>query len=154
MFFYCNARSLKNKLNHLNYLTNLNYHILGFTETWLNSSIENYSLLANSDYAIFRTDRKTKGGCVAIFVKSDLLPILLDSFIIQGINLLTVLVYNVCIILVYIPPKFVHHTEGHKHILITGDFNFPNINWSNPSLTCTTTEDMFTNFVQYCHCHN
>jgi hypothetical protein len=68
-----NARSLKNKLNDLDYTLNVcKPGILCVTESWLRPSITNNSI-HNSCYSLFRKDRhdNREGGGVCIFTNND-----------------------------------------------------------------------------------
>ena len=62
-----NARSLCNKLDDLSlFLSEQNIDICCVTETRFNSNVPD-SLICPKGYAVFRYDRSTPGGGVAIF---------------------------------------------------------------------------------------
>lgn len=67
-----NAQSLSNKVDKLEYLL-LTYdpHITIITETWLHEGIDD-SVLIPPRYQIFRRDRPTRGGGVAIVLKDGI----------------------------------------------------------------------------------
>ena len=146
--FYINARSIVNKLDEFElYIDEEKPDIIGITETWLTSDIEN-SELDTDDYTVFRRDRqhsnKTRGGGVLLLVKNSLVAvpredIFSTSFpesvwcnIGSGKDKLLV---GVC----YRPPDssvaddealFSLVTRVSKErTLIIGDFNFPDIHW-------------------------
>ena len=68
--FYTNARSVINKLEELElYVHEEKPHIIGITETWGNSKIEN-SEISFDGYQTFRKDRKNRiGGGVLLYNK-------------------------------------------------------------------------------------
>ena len=69
--YFCNARSVCNKLPTLSAIVNSHlYDILIFTETWLNDAIPNAMLLNNNYYNLYRHDRVTKshGGGILIYI--------------------------------------------------------------------------------------
>ena len=69
-----NCRSVKNKLTDLHYLLNTgSTDILVLTETWLDVSIPNSIVAPNGIYRVFRHDRASAGGGVAILVKDCIL---------------------------------------------------------------------------------
>ena len=146
--FYANVRSLKNKLDYLKFFLNTyTYDVIAFSETWLNKHIEDYSLITDMKYQIFRSDRNNakKWGGIALLINSQFLPRLLDSKEICGINLLTVSINNFLLILVYIPPDkandkksisaltnyILNWTTGFDNFAIFGDFNLPSLFGNN-----------------------
>ena len=141
---YTNARSIVNKLDELHlYLSEEKPDIVGITETWLNSSIDNSELNVDG-YTIFRRDRdsnsKQRGGGVLLLIKeqfnADLRDDLYDTDFPECIwcnvefSKLNILV-GVC----YRPPNtdprcnealidLINKACKHE-VLILGDFNFP-----------------------------
>lgn len=123
-----------------------NYHILVFTETWLNDSYFNAEILCNK-YNIFRRDRGSYGGGVLIAVSNDLscerLPN--DSnieFVAVAVKLKCKKIFVTCS---YIPPsspQFVYSKHGediriisgcaneNDSLVILGDFNMPSVSWN------------------------
>ena len=64
-----NARSLCNKIDEFClFLSEQNVDICCVTETWFNSNVPD-SLICPKGYAVFRRDRDTPGGGVAIFAR-------------------------------------------------------------------------------------
>lgn len=71
-FLHVNARSILPKLDQLKvWVESSNPDVLVITETWLRNSIP-YPDLYLSGYNLFRQDRSSKGGGVAIFTKEYL----------------------------------------------------------------------------------
>ena len=69
--YYCNARSICNKLPMLISLLYSNiYDILIFTETWLNNNMFNSLLNLNDKHMLYRLDRNinTHGGGILVYV--------------------------------------------------------------------------------------
>lgn len=150
--FYTNARSLVNKLDELNlYLIEEKPDIIGITETWLNSSIDDSELKADG-YAVFRRDRdnkyKQRGGGVLLLVKEHFNAELRDDLYDNNfpeciwcsieVNKINILV-GVC----YRPPdtdqncvealiNIINKASKHR-CLILGDFNFPHLDWLDDS---------------------
>lgn len=134
------------------------------TETWLKSEIEN-STICPSNFNIVRSDRKSKGGGIAIFVnkKYPFIPILSVStphFEILSIDLIITLNEKTRIILVYFPPKFsknqaalyklcneLYTLSGVDHnTIIVGDFNLSDVSWENNS-SKNPTDKIFLDFL-------
>ena len=64
-----NARRLCNKLNEFHLcLSDHNIDVCCVTETWHNNSIP-HSFVCPKDYVVYRHDRCSVGGGVAVFVK-------------------------------------------------------------------------------------
>lgn len=71
---HLNIRSLRNKVTDItDILLKGNLHILGITETLLDSTFEDSSLHIQG-YSIYRKDRNARGGGVAIFIQ-DHIPV-------------------------------------------------------------------------------
>ncbi len=155
---HTNACSLVPKLVEVNILINsFSENILCITETWLNYEVTDAEV-ALENYNIFRGDRQSGrwGGCVALYVKSALLPhcfsldLNTDSFFAEVVacqiphpsQLLTVLrvyksptspeAYDEQII------RAICLVANQPGIcLILGDFNAPHINWQTS--TCSAS---------------
>ncbi len=72
--YYQNVRGLNTKLTDL-YLnsSNFNFHIIGFTETWLKPHIFDNEIL-NSEFQIFRCDRLNRIGGGVLFAVHSSIP--------------------------------------------------------------------------------
>jgi len=78
MCYYCNARSLKNKLSDLHALLYSNrYSIICFSESWLSLVVSDGILDPRGLYNIYRKDREDGFPGVVIFVSKyiDSVPI-------------------------------------------------------------------------------
>ena len=72
---YFNARSIKNKLEEFHARVYLeNPDIIAITESWLDDSF-NAGEVFPSEYSVFRNDRNTHGGGVALGIKCYLNPV-------------------------------------------------------------------------------
>ena len=72
LFFYCNARSLSNKIAELQLVVkDLKPLFFVVVETWLNSSFDS-SLLDLGNYSLFRKDRPSRGGGLLMAAMSRL----------------------------------------------------------------------------------
>ena len=79
------------------------FDIFLVTETWLSSAIYNNELLP-SGYTVYRKDRESRGGGVAIFAKSSLsTSLLVNDSTIEGISI--TLIPNIIITCIYVPPN-------------------------------------------------
>ena len=75
-----NAGSIGNKMDRE--LVNLVYSfsnrpaIIGISETWLSSNINDSELSINGQYTVFRSDRQTRGGGVCLLIMNSLKGVL------------------------------------------------------------------------------
>ena len=78
---YFNARSIKNKLDEFHARVYLDKpDIIAITESWLDDSF-NAGEVFPSEYIVFRNDRNTHGGGVALGIKCNLNPVLRSEFL-------------------------------------------------------------------------
>ena len=129
-----------------------------FTETWLTDSISDFEILPTK-FSIFRKDRSSRGGGVLIAVDASL-----PCSIISSPSTLEVITVSIGIHLpvilctVYVPPNstddyqvsllnyLTELSSSSAHVIIVGDFNLPDINWS--SLTgMSSSSKLFCEFV-------
>lgn len=163
--FYQNTRGLKTKLNEFYLsLSENDFEIVCITETWLNSTIYDGELF-DDRYLVYRSDRnlrstdKSDGGGVLIAVKKTLLSSRIsacnadqcdDVWVKITLNDNTSLV----ICCAYCFPNlneqqytdFLEYSSNiliHKYsksrVIFCGDFNHPDIVWSNVNNECTPT---------------
>lgn len=144
---FFNARSLVNKLPQFQSLVlSLNYDVICVTETWLTDLIFDQEILP-SNYIIHRNDRKSRGGGVLIATKSSIHA---TSFSnpdhLEIVSLLLHLHVPLALCCIYIPPTpdssyianlityISEDVSSHcKDIVLLGDFNMPDIDWSTLS---------------------
>lgn len=161
--FLANARSVKGKVNELKVLST-QCDIMCLTETHLDSSIHNSTILEANDKIIHRNDRNIHGGGVIIALQTEIvhervfvdLPCILEYVAVvfesNKCNVLLICIYN--------PPVkhcadelqlLLDHFMGKypKYILmLTGDFNMPDINWSLHSVKKESqSKGIHTNFL-------
>ena len=125
-----------------------NTFLMNFTETWLKKEIQDDKI---PGFTIFRSDRtskkKKKGGGAAIYLKNGYEAELLMSYQIESCEVVAIKIkeINIINIVIYRPPDtnlitFRKVIDKIKHklavmdapeptVLITGDFNFPFIEW-------------------------
>ena len=147
---YCNARSVRNKLDDLKGLLACEViHIIGITESW--TSDEDLATFLNiNGFLLFRKDRIGKrGGGVLIYVHEDITcsELILENKL-QGIEALWIRLNNskgnvLTIGNIYRPPSCMQDhdvslfsaiyevCQGSGDIVLMGDFNFPAIDWEN-----------------------
>lgn len=135
-------------------VNNLPHDVIILTETWLNFSILD-SELFDASYQIFRRDRHDEedsnvvGGGILFAIKTSLTCYLIDDFRATGVEALCIKIKlesgHLFIISAYIPPSSNNDAyeklndcieniyelmEPEDEILIVGDFNLPNLNWT------------------------
>ena len=114
--FYCNSRSLLNKLPLLYHLLDSKkFHVILFCETWLQDIHTDNLLVSGSGYNVFRYDRASRGGGVCIFTHPNLHIINhkagrhhLVEYVVIELNLPNPT--RLCCI--YIPPQFSKSTSN------------------------------------------
>lgn len=129
--------------------------VVVLTETWLSEDIYDSEFVPNN-YQVFRKDRDRRGGGVAILYKASLQLIRLPD--VTGVEGIFCKVYadNIKYLLgaIYRPPNspvpVLHHLKEYiqchvkpgDRIIMTGDFNFPNIDWCTfSSQSCNLMEN-------------
>ena len=130
-----------NKLSILFYiLITYNFDIFVVSETWLSSDMFDNEIMPPG-YCVYRNDRSSRGGGVAIYVKLSCPSSLLfsqDSF--EGIYIL--ISSSLDISCVYVPPAsdfsyilalldFITNLKIKHCHLVLGDFNMPDICWDS-----------------------
>ena len=166
-FWYQNVRSLNANyrdsptncvLNKLSCLQDVVYgnsiDVIALTETWLSNRVRNDDILPVG-YKLFRRDRQTgkRGGGVLLAVKDSVRTEPTD-FVSDSLELTSVVINSsskrVLVAVCYRPPdssidflhelnrflKFVAHSQF-KNVVLMGDFNYPNIQWSDGSCFST-----------------
>ena len=154
-FYYQNVRGLRTKTNDLFLsLSQCDYDIIAFTETWLHSGIQNSELTNN--YRIYRCDRNeqtsrhARGGGVMIAVKSDLQS---TAVCISGCDQLEQIIvrvvvpnFDIIVCSIYLPPnseliryeqhalcvqKLIDLAGDRNVVLVVGDYNLPLLRWTH-----------------------
>ena len=150
-------RSLVNKLqNFQTYIYTSTPDIIGVTETWLNDSILNNEILPY-DYSIFRKDRNSRGGGALLAIHISIPTKIIPSP--PNLEIIVVeLIHVKCIVCcVYSPPtvslttftdtlSFLSNLASDHNVLIIGDFNLPDLNWSTLSGS-SVMSNLFCDFV-------
>ena len=143
--FYANAQSVVNKLEELElYVHEEKLHIIGITESWGNSKIEN-SEISFDGYQIFRKDRKERiGGGVLLYIRNDIKAVRREIFEQNEIETIWCEIFvggdGTLIGVSYRSPtscvaedealfKMIENVSD-KKIMLMGDFNFGHINWA------------------------
>ncbi|XP_045128934.1 uncharacterized protein LOC123514804 [Portunus trituberculatus] len=159
-----NARSLRNKFSDLETLAALeNYHIIGITESWLNSANRDFLAEYNlPGYDMFSCERQDRiGGGVLLYVKASLQPTIFKTDKINNIDSvflhLRVRSKKIVIGLVYRPPA--QNISSDKNLqdqiteisnnfdtVICGDFNLPVNSWGSP-LNSRSGQDLYNSLL-------
>jgi exonuclease III len=156
LFSVFNARSLNNKLPDLHYLLrSQEFDVLCVTETWLHESVLNSTILDGSPYSLFRSDRQTGhgGGGVCIFTNNNTTKVICIP-VPSKFSSLELCVVDLChvapgcaLFVCYRPPSADSDLAAVQYlcnmrdclgdlfpanssVIIFGDFNLPNIDWS------------------------
>ena len=131
------------------------------TETWLSEKHFNVEILPE-DYNVFRVDRICKtGGGVLIVTRESSFPETKQVYFSQTAELEIVCIEcttnssRILVVCCYRPPnscsewllsfnEFLNYVSDlYKKIIITGDFNFPRISWSENVVTATGESERF-----------
>lgn len=143
-FYYCNARSLVNKRAEFDLLLR-QYDILSITETWFNESITHAMYNGSNNFNVYRKDRNSRGGGVAVFVKKcykSCLVKLNECF--ENVEAIAIDIIGdqpFRIVTAYRPPNY--DLDKSKllceflsvicdvsfPVIIAGDFNYPSLSW-------------------------
>lgn len=155
---YQNVRGLRTKLVNLrcSFPLLLSYDVIILTETWLSPDIHS-SELGFEGFRIFRLDRNSlnspfsRGGGVLIAIKDKFKSSFANTHIVNVEQVFATLTYGSFTLLIgaiYLPPNTAlpiieSHTTvleelissiNPSSVLLCGDFNFPNVTWSNGNL--------------------
>ncbi len=138
--FSANCRSAKGKTHDISSLT-LGYNIICLTETHIDSTVNNRTLIDRGDLIFYRKDRNINGGGVLIAINEQLQPKLIklpeteDEIIFVRIKgCISIGCYyrrhqgrpiNSFIDSI----NYVFNKYPQDHILIVGDMNFPGFDW-------------------------
>ena len=166
--FSANAQSLSNKYGALSALLMKGLACIAFTETWLASSIPDSLVLQKEsvNYTIHRCDRNGRGGGVALIVHTSISSTLVCKESVKDSHELIAvdLIVNgdvFRIIVVYRTPKSTDElstrlfssiadlTSCAHPVVITGDFNFPELKWESHD-TGLITSRISSEFVSLC----
>ena len=134
------------------YVSNNNIILMNLTETWLKKKIQDVEI---PNFTTFRCDRKSKkkkGGGVAIYLRNGFEARVLLEERVESCEILAIHIekLNILNIVIYRPPD-THSTEfasvmdkirkllskmasPEPSVIITGDFNFPFIEWKRGDL--------------------
>uniref|UniRef100_A0AC35FGR8 Endonuclease/exonuclease/phosphatase domain-containing protein n=1 Tax=Panagrolaimus sp. PS1159 TaxID=55785 RepID=A0AC35FGR8_9BILA len=171
--FLINSRSLVKKLHVLDhFIITCKPDILFITETWLNSSVCDSTVIHQNNYSIIRKDRdqisNIRGGGILIFINNKLnfLPLSFSSiFEMDGIDLF--INDNIFrFVIFYRPPKTNSAVTVQmfdelnncfnqpspfqpNHLICLGDFNLPKINWVNGCPTPTSNTNIEKRIITF-----
>ena len=164
---FANARSIRNKSIAVELLLNaIDYDIVSFVETYLTSDDTSAKYLAGCGdvYDLFRCDRTSRaGGGVAVYCKRCLNPVRLavpDTFSnLEAVCIDLNINHNTRILCIYRPPNcnslysdnlcelITYFVSGSDNIVIFGDFNLPDIQWSSYSYPSTRLYQSFMDCI-------
>ncbi|XP_065684273.1 uncharacterized protein LOC136096666 [Hydra vulgaris] len=170
MIWYTNATSLNNKIDELRLQCEIyKPDVICVTETWFKAE----SVVNIISYNIFRSDRKTHGGGVCIYVKQCINQFetsnlqLNNNFIKQIWTCICFKNNKMLIGCIYRPPDIPHeynnyvllsinaakmsiYQKEYSDLFITGDFNYNTIDWSdnNCPFSATDNESQTNKFIE------
>jgi len=125
---------------------------IAITETWLDSMFDDAAILAYfPNYCVFRADRQSHGGGCVLLCRSDLMCSILNVCCEDGVESLFVTIPKcdrpAVIGVVYRKPSCSEFQFNHwiaksnidvysrnYDLILTGDFNFPHIDWAIPDV--------------------
>ena len=152
-----------NKVSSLFFiLDSFNFDIFLVSETWLTDHILDNEITP-PNYRIFRRDRSSRGGGVAIFVRLSLCARLLSFPAGFECIVVELPVSHLVFSCIYLPPSpdsdvlqsmftYLNHlSPAHTHF-IAGDFNMPDINWE--SLTSASSSSAHDSFCEVVYNNN
>ena len=173
--FYTNCGSLKNKINEFRTISEIHRcAAICLTETHLSQDIFGAEVYI-SNYNVFRRDRsdgREKGGS-CIYVHNSYACTLIDTF--EAPDSIAIMIdfsnFKLILACVYRSPSLNHNDNlillqqirnltkmlsGDTQIMLTGDFNLPNVSWDTGSDSCPaeTRNKQFTiqkNFINLFH---
>merc|ERR1711954_46120 len=134
------------------YVSTNNIILMNFTETWLKKKMQDEKIPNFTTFRCDRNSKKSKGGGTAIYLKNGFEAKLLLEVRVESCEIVAIHIekLNVVNIVVYRPPD-THSAEFTKamdkikellekmvspepSVVITGDFNFPFIEWKRGEL--------------------
>lgn len=174
-----NARSISGtqKLKEFNiyFAERSEADIICLTETWLSSQILDSEILDQKQYSVFRKDRgeNTRGGGVLIAINSSLISRQVEGLACSQCEIIWTEVslasnHSLYIGCVYLPPipssalvsdflnsvsQLMTRARAEDVILLSGDFNLPDISWLNalPTITGHTNTGVSHEFLDGVH---
>ena len=154
---YLNARSLINKTNELQTLA-IDIDLLAITETWLKPENLDSEILPGNDFNIHRRDRTDRtGGGVLLAVRENILSMRRQDLESSAEMLVCELrpesKKKIAVIVFYRPPdsdlkyikefkkslQLIQRRNKFDQIIVCGDFNLPNIDWTTGVATNNNT---------------
>lgn len=154
-----NSRSIVNKLDKLEDLLLLyDPHVCVITETWLNEFIRDDEVVS-LDYQLYRRDRGSRGGGVAVVARKGVDVQVLDQIDNHESLFLRVALFGITFVLgaVYRPPEsdssYLNQLYDYalkfqeKNVILTGDFNLPLIDWQKLSYGGSTHGDTILDII-------
>lgn len=155
-----NARSICNKLHEFQaeIVEFCHPHIISICETWLTEDHPDSLFQCARDYNVYRCDRNDRaGGGVAVLVHNSIKSTLLSTTSTDGGEIMWVLIENASsnilignfyrsnVTLNNPLDKFFTELESlipiYHDIVLTGDFNLPNIDWNVPTAPSLYKQD-------------
>src|SRR3989442_5504981 len=146
---YCNARSLRNKIDELRIMAqDYNPDIIGIVETWLTDNIYDSEIIIEN-YNMIRIDRThERGGGIIVYVKESLPFVNITEEFCPNIDHIWVTIkdkgtHMITFGVFYRPPdsnedelKFLFRNIARcksERTIVVGDFNFEDIDWKRGS---------------------
>lgn len=133
-------------------------HLCIITETWLHVLIRDDEIVPPG-YQLFRRDRGSRGGGVAVVVKHGIEITVTEQIGEHESLILRVSFRGITFFLcaVYRPPDtsddFLNKLYDHllklsgRNLIVTGDFNLPSINWNSLQYGCSTSSDILVDIM-------
>ena len=147
---HVNLNTLINKLNYvIPFLFHSNIHVLGISETWLNSDIHDAALMIPG-FSILRADSPSgiKKHGVAVYIREYINYIKIDVCV-SNVIVVYLCSYDLYIVTIYRPPSFsliennalknfiIDFCED-KEVVLQGDLNLPSIQWDKEDVIASS----------------
>ena len=138
---------------------------IAITESWLDPHIADAQIHIDG-YLVFRCDRDGRGGGVCLYVHESLAVSNVQKYDYGRCQclIIQVLTINTCVIVVYRPPDadtqsfnaimrfikdYINDMNESSQIVLTGDVNFPSIDWSQSSVTSSQGRNIQASATQF-----
>lgn len=144
-FVYHNASGKKSKTDSFNDCLHwTKFDMFLIAETWYDDTVDNINIVAGTDFDLFRRDRGSNGGGVAIAIRKSIAVTSCEYWPeCKFIEPITLRLVNECVTLIYWPPynekpskvsslnELLTRKSFKMRNLLIGDFNLTGLHWEH-----------------------